>query len=219
VVFIPNCHKANYVYSALILFGKGNDPNCILTTAPNEYTKVWNLKDGSFIRNIGTLTDYTYYINSWYDPVNKETYIINANAQDIKLYNYKTGNLYKAYKAQIQTWHMSAFIHTVNEVPYIFETDGNGYIRLWDVHAGTIYKSMHIKGCSFRGMSLWNDKYLIVASSDKSFKIFDFLNAELKDSIACHDNVLCTVEKLLDPIYGETLLTTSIDGKLKLWTK
>jgi WD40 repeat protein len=65
---------------------------------------------------------------------------------------------------------------------------------------------------------MWNDKYVIAASSDKSFKVFD-LNTNTFTTISGHDNVICSVEKIELNGLGECLLTSAIDGKIKIWKK
>jgi WD40 repeat protein len=221
VMTVSNCHTGCYLYSAMILIDdftiEGISKAYAVSTAPNEYTKVWDIPTGNFIKNIGTTTDYTYFISTWYDHKNKEVYIINANSVDVKLYEYKTGNVYKTFKSESSTWHMSAMVHEVNTVPHLFETDGNGYLRVWNIQTGTIFKTIHAPSVNLRGICLWNDQYVISASSDKSFKVFDINTWELSVSVPGHENVLCTVEKIVHPNFGECLVTSAIDGKIKLW--
>jgi WD40 repeat protein len=214
---VSSCHSGYYLYSALIIFDdlKESTPY-IVTTAPNEYTKVWDFK-GNHVKDIAAVSDYTYYINTWYDNKNSKIYIVNANSTDIKIYDFRTGSLFRAFKAESVTWHMSAFVHDISEVPHLFETDGNGHMRIWNVNTGAIFKDIHVSGCNLRGLCLWNDQYVMAASSDKSFKIFD-IQSGAYTSISGHDNVLCTIEKIEHPNLGECLLTSAIDGKIKLWT-
>jgi hypothetical protein len=71
--------------------------------------KVWDFK-GSLIRDIESCTsDYSYFINVWYD--NEKIYIINANSWCINLYEYHTGELVKSFDEESETSHMSASVH------------------------------------------------------------------------------------------------------------
>jgi WD40 repeat protein len=218
VATVSSCHAGYYLYSALIIFDNLKDSTpYIVTTAPNEFTKVWDFK-GNHVKDIAAVSDYTYFINTWYDNKNNKIYIVNANSSDIKIYDFRSGDLFKTFKSESVTWHMSALVHELNEVPHLFETDGNGHLRIWNVNTGAILKDVHVTGCNLRGLCLWNDKYVIAASSDKSFKIFD-IETGTYTTITGHDNVLCTIEKIEHPNLGECLLTSAIDGKIKLWTK
>ena len=82
----------------------------------------------------------------------------------------------------------------------------------------SLFKKIKVTGCNLRGIILWNNTYVIAASSDKSFKVIDLNEEKAIHSKQAHDNVLCTVNKLDHPTYGEALFTCSIDGKLKMWT-
>ena len=65
---------------------------------------------------------------------------------------------------------------------------------------------------------MWNQKYIIAAASDKSFKILEIDKEELVSSVSGqHYNSLCSIKKIIHPLYGEGLLTGSIDGTIKLW--
>ena len=72
---------------------------------------------------------------------------------------------------------MSALVHDLKNVPHLFETDGNGYLRIWNISTGLLFKSIHVRDTCLRGLCLWNDQYIISASSDKSFKIFVLVNS------------------------------------------
>ena len=214
---INNCHFGSYMYSALLLFDDQNKKNYVVTSSPNDYMKLWNFEKGTFIDDIGTKNDYTYFINSWNHD--KKNYIINANADSVKIYGItKKNELFGEYSGTQRTWHMSAFVEKLNDIETLFESDGNGYIRLWNLENNTCIKNIHCPSSSLRGICLWNDQYIIAASSDKSFKVVDFNKESCVASISGqHFNSLCTIRKIKHPKYGESLLTGSIDGNIKLW--
>jgi WD40 repeat protein len=108
----------------------------IMTSAPQEPMKVWDFK-GSHIRDIGG-SDYTYYIDVWYDK--DKVYIINANLECIKLFDYYTGEVVKSFNGAIQTWHKSASVHYISNKPYLFGTNGDGQLRIWDLASGKLFK-------------------------------------------------------------------------------
>ena len=215
---ISNCYSGSYMYSALLLFDDINNENYVVTSSPNDYIKLWDFKTGKFVKNVGTKKDYTYFLNYWKN--NNKYYIINANADNIKIYGIeKEDQLYGEYSGPERTWHMSAFVQKINDVNILFESDGKGYVRMWDLRNNKIIKSIRCPSVSLRGLCLWNKKYLIAASSDKSFKVFDLEKEQMACSISGqHFNSLCTVKKILHPKYGEALLTGGVDGKIKLWT-
>lgn len=221
ILTLSNCHNGSYLYSGLIIFDPLNTESpLVLTVAPNENIKVWNFKK-SLVSSINASTDYTYYLNVWYDDrFNKnDIYIINANSKDVKIYDYRTGKVSKTfYKSDSSlAWHMSAFVEYIDNKPYLFESDGNGNLKVWDVDTQAIFKKITISGCNLRGICLWNDIYVLAAGTDKSVKIINYMTEQLEGTLEAHNNILCTIEKINHPIYGETILTGAIDGKMKLF--
>ena len=213
---INNCHTGSYLYSALLLFDEAKQQNYVVTSCPNEYMKVWNFDNGNYIKDIGGTSDYTYYINSWYH--NDNYYIINANSDNVKIYGMEnTKQLFGEYAGAQRTWHMSAFVEKINGVEYLFESDGNGYIRMWNVETTKLYKSINCPGCNLRGLCLWNHNFIIGASSDKSFKIVKIDEERVITMAGQHNNSVCSVMKIKHPNYGECLLSGSVDGCIKLW--
>ena len=214
---IKNCHVGSYMYSALLLFDEINNKNYVVTSCPNDYMKLWNFENGHFISDVGTKNDYTYFINYW--KHDSKNYLINANADSVKIYGIeKTNDLFGEYSGKQRTWHMSAFVEKINNIDTLFESDGNGYVRLWNLDNNSLIKNIQCPSCSLRGLCLWNEKYVIAASSDKSYKVIDFTKEKCTSSVGGqHINSLCTIKKIKHPKYGESLLTGSIDGSIKLW--
>ena len=216
LITLNKCHTGTYLYSALLLFDNINNLNYIVTSCPNEYMKLWDFDSGKFIREIGSTSDYTYFINYWNN--NNINYIINANSSNVKIYGInKSKEIYREFLAPQSTWHMSAFVERMNDINYLFESDGNGYLRIWNIEKKEIYKSIQASGCNLRGICFWNDRFIIAASSDKGFKIFDLENNKNIITIHGHESVLCTVQKIMHPLYGESLISSGIDGNIKLW--
>ena len=216
-IHLEKCHQGSYLYSALLLFDDFGEDNYIVTSCPNEFMKMFSFETGKFVRDIGSPSDYTYFINSWY--FKREFFIINANSSNVKIYNTKEPKgLYKEFKTNLSTWHMSAFVENIQGVNYLFESDGSGNVRMWNIETKTIYKSVQIKNCNIRGMCFWNNQYILAASNDKTFKIINIEKEVVVSSQINHTNVVRSLQKLMHPIYGESLVTSGMDGKIILWT-
>ena len=222
ILTIQNCHTGSYLYSGLIVFDSlFTESPLVVTVAPNENIKIWDFK-GALVNSINAISDYTYFLNIWYDNRNNKNdiYIINANSKDVKIYNYRTGEVYRNFhgKDQSYAWHMSAFVSSIDKVPYLFESDGNGNLRVWNIDSQVLYKKILITGCNLRGICLWNETYVLAAGTDKTVKIINFMKEELEGTIEGHNNILCTIEKIIHPLYGESIITGAIDGKIKLYS-
>ena len=68
-------------------------------------------------------------------------------------------------------------------------------------------------------MIQWNSKYFIVAAREnKIIKLIDIEKKVISEIKSGHTEELISIKKILHPIFGESLLTSSRDKKIKLWT-
>jgi len=214
---ITNAHSGYYIYSVSILCDEKEDANYIITSAPNEYMKVWDFK-GKFVRNFGQNDESTYFIDVYYDTKEKNSYILNANSTDVKSYSFKNWQLYHKYKGTPQTWHMSAVVNETKDQNILIESDGNGYIRMWEFHSENLIKTIPSSPTlNLRGICLWNDDYLFAAGNDYQVKLFDLTAGKFIKSFKGHTSTVCSLEKIAHPKYGECLVSQGLDGKLKVW--
>jgi WD40 repeat protein len=216
ILTIPSAHSGYYIYSVCVLSDEYENKNFIISAAPNEFTKVWDF-NGKFLRDFGVNSESTYFINCWLDQKTKKYYILNANSHDVKVYDFKTGLLFKSYKGTPQTWHMSAMVNEINNNYQLIESDGNGNIRIWDFYQGTLLKTISSSGINLRGISLWNDQYIFSAGSDYMVKLYDLKSGTFIKSLSGHTSTVCALDKIVHPKYGECLISHGLDGKLKLW--
>ncbi len=171
---------------------------------------------GSFVRDIGSREDYTYYINKWFHE--DKFYIINANSNNVRIYNMdKPDSLYKTFHEGKATWHMSAFVEKINGCEMLVETDGSGHIRVWDIEQGKLTNDIVCSPSNLRGICMWNEQFLIACSSDKTIKVVDIKKNMVINSMNAHTNSVCSAIKVKHPKYGECLITGSIDGSVKLF--
>ena len=217
ILRIPNVHNNYYIYSVSLLIHNQEHQNYIITSATNEKMKIWDF-NGVFLRNFGIDTESTYFIDVYYKKSTKEYFIINANNIDVKSYEFSTGNLYHRYKTTPSTWHMSAIVNDVKDKQILIESDGNGYIRLWDFNTAELLKAVYSKvSLNLRGICLWNDRYLFASGNDNQVKLFDLEEGLLIQSFKGHTSTVCTIEKINHPLYGECMLSQALEGKIKLW--
>ena len=179
--------------------------------------KIWDFS-GKYIRNLGQNDESTYFIDIYFDNKDKKNYILNANSVDVKSYTFKNGELYHKYKGTPQTWHMSAVVNETKNRQILIESDGNGYIRMWDFHTAILIKSITSSPTlNLRGICLWNDDYLFAAGNDYQVKLYDLTQGKFVKSFKGHTSTVCSIEKVVHPKYGECLISQGLDGKLKMW--
>lgn len=217
IVNIPNSHLGYNIYSACILCDEKESKNFIISSAPSEYTKIWDF-NGKHVKDFGVSNESTYFINSYYEHKQNKHYILNANSSDVKSYDFKTGQLYHSYHGTPQTWHMSALVVEVNAIMQLIESDGNGNIRIWNFHTAVNLKVISSSGViNLRGVCLWNENYLFSSGSDYQVKLYNLKDETFVKGFPGHTSTVCSVDKIVHPKYGECLISHGLDGKLKLW--
>ena len=216
-LYISNVHNGYYIYSVSLLCHIHKETNYIITSCPNEKMKVWDFS-GAYLRNFGQSNESTYFIDIFYNKIQKKYFVINANSNDVKSYHFETGDLYQKYKGTPQTWHMSAVVNDVNDIFVLIESDGNGTIRIWNFDTAELLKSINsINSINLRGICLWNDRYLFAAGNDSQVKLFDLEEGKFVKTFTGHTSTVCTLEKIMHPKYGGCLISHALDGKLKIW--
>ena len=216
-LYISNVHNGYYIYSVSLLCHIHKETNYIITSCPNEKMKVWDFS-GAYLRNFGQSNESTYFIDIFYNKIQKKYFVINANSNDVKSYHFETGDLYQKYKGTPQTWHMSAVVNDVNDIFVLIESDGNGTIRIWNFDTAELLKSINsTNSINLRGICLWNDRYLFAAGNDSQVKLFDLEEGKFVKTFTGHTSTVCTLEKIMQPKYGGCLISHALDGKLKIW--
>ena len=216
ISIINSLSTDNYIYSVQILCDQKEGGNYVITSGQNDSIRLFDFK-GSFLGNF-CVNENIYFIDTYYDSKEEIYYIISANSSDVRSYVFKTKDLYKKYEGSPKTWHMSAIVNEVKDKQILIESDGNGYIRMWDFHNGNIIKKISSNvPLSLRGICLWNDNYLLAAGSDYQVKLIDLDQGKFIKSFEGHTNTVCSIEKIIHPKYGECLISQGLDGKLKLW--
>ena len=217
ILNISNTHQGSYIYSVSLLCHIQKESNYIITSCPNEKMRIYDF-NGSFLRDCGQDNESTYFIDVFYNKIKKKYYILNANSSDVKSYDFDTGNLFQRYKGRPQTWHMSVVINYIEENVVLIESDGNGYIRIWNFNTAELLKTIAShSSVNLRGICQWNDRYLFGAGNDNQVKLFDLEEGKFVTSFKSHTSTVCTIEKIMHPKYGGCLVTQALDGKLKLW--
>ena len=214
---IVNTHNNNYIYSVCLLFEENENKSYVITSSPNDFMKVWDFT-GKLLDTFGLSDEGTYFIDTYHDTKNNKYYILNGNVNDVKSYSFSDRKQYKKYLGKPQSWHMSALVYQYNEQEILIESDGSGYIRLWEFHTSNLIKSIFTYSfILLRGICLWNEQYLFAGANDHQIKLYDLINGKFVKLYKEHTSAVCTLEKIVHNKYGECLLSQGLDGKIKIW--
>ena len=188
-----------------------------------SYTKMYSLKDGKFIKNLmDSNENNTYYLLIWHNELDKINYLIELCERYIVITNFTNNVLYaKLYQSDIKVLkYYSGFIFSIeNKNNYLCCSTSNGCIVTWDLISKNLINYIQISKVELYNIIQWNQKYAIVSGgSTKLIKIFnlELFKEEYNINTNHHSNVNC-VKKVKHPIFGEALLSSGNDHKIKLY--
>jgi len=225
--------ETNYehnIYSCLLVFPHSyNNNNYFITSTYNQSndndkaaTKIYSLENGKFIRYIkNTNNNIIYYLLSWHNKKNNKYYIIQFSYCKILINSLlEEKEFYSELVQQPEESHFSGFIFTRKNNDYLCSSSKNGYINIWDLYSQKIFKIININKSKLSHIIEWNNKYIIVANyENKSFKIIDLDKSKnISEIQGLHLKDLYSIKKIYHPIYGESLLSSSGDKCIKLWS-
>ena len=217
-----------YIYSCLLIFPDNIDDIYIITSSYNESenledsaTKVYSLNNNnSLIKYINKTNNIpVYYLLPWNNKNDNKLYIIQFSYEKIVINNLLEDELYSELTYEPETDHFSGFIFSKDNKDYLCSSSSNGFINVWDLYVKKVSNTFNIYGCKLAHIIQWNAKYFIIAEREnKMIKIIDTEKNVISEIKSEHKSELISVKKILHPIYGESLLTSSRDKKIKLWT-
>ena len=225
---ISNFWNLHYeMWSLLLVFPHNNNNNYIITSSPfgnspsHSNTQIYSLNDGQFIKYIKADCS-VWYLLSWYNKKNDKYYVIQFGSNKILINNLLEDELYFEFRNELEDKKFSGFIYSKDNNDYLCSSSSKGFIHIWDLYNKNILKTINTnmsnQNCGLYHIIQWNSKYVIVGTQNKSFKIVDIENEKAISEIEAHtDEVIC-IKKIYHPSFGESLITTSRDSTIKLWT-
>ena len=215
--------KLNYdsfSYSNLLLFNI-NDSDYIITSC-NQVgcIRVYSFYDTKNYNELKkTENNFTFYLLSWnYD---NKYYIIECCQNKIALNNLLDDKeeeiILNSHDTNI-SFYFNGFIYKQN---YLCTCSDNGFIIIWDLVKKNIFKSICLNECKLFNIMLWDEKYCIVAVSNKNcFKIVDIDDGKECGEIGEKNSLSVNCAKKISvKKYGEVLITSGLDKNVKLWKK
>ena len=221
--------KYNYkISSCLIIFPYYTSDNFIVTSTEKESnfiyksaSKIYSLNSGNYIRYISNTDNVPiYHLLSWYNKKSNKYYIIQFSIEKIIINNLLEDELYSELKTFPKIKYFHGFIYNENSNDYLCTSTSVEFILIWDLFNKKIFKIINTNKCIINHIIQWNDKYIIVVDLfSQLIKIIDLgINNIISSLGKNHERLVLSVKKIYHPIYGESLLSSSLDRTIKLWT-
>ena len=214
---ITNIEQFNYVitscYNTSSYYSEKNDKK--------DLTKMYSLMNKDFIKNIyNTEINNTKFMLSWYNESDENIYIIELCDYLINInYLLKSKN-YCTLKSDIdKEEYLTGFLYKYNNSNYLITGSWNGYVRIWDLDEKEQINYLDTNNCELYNMIFWSDRYAIISYKfGNKNKIMDIKNFEIISIFESeHFNEIKCIKKIIHPLIGESLITCSENGDIKLF--
>ena len=120
------------LYEKRILIVTGNNYWC----SPNPI-KIINIQ-GKVIKTMKNSCENSYYIDSYFDKLNFNLYIISCSFDYIISYDYIKNEKYHKYFDCNSKYHCSYKMMEKEGITKLIESAADGYIRIWNFHSGLL---------------------------------------------------------------------------------
>ena len=210
------------IYSCLLYFPDKNT-NYFITSSneseENDYTKIYDLEQGTLISNLEKTNRIdVFYLLLWEN--NNIDYLIQCCIYIVLIFNLQTKKLINVLKKDNTTIHNGACIIKQNGISYLYVSNINGIIDIWNLNNLQLKGIVQYKKSYFYHLLSWSNRYILVANkSDECIIIIDTMTNKVISVIKnLNDNIIISLKKIKHPLYGESLLSFDFSNNILLWT-
>ena len=215
------------IYSALMIFDSLND--YIITSTFNnqnlaeDFTKIFNLEDGKFLRNIGSkLPSKSHYLLSWKNPEDNLWYVIDFCVGEILIYPINGEDKLIILKSKVNfetglTYYYGCIMG--KDFTNLCAISEGGYIHIWNLLDKNLIYTKRINNSDLNSLLKWSDRYIIVSDKKNcAFYIIDIIQNRILTKITkdVKDFIKC-FKKVKHPSLGECLITCNHAHLIQLW--
>ena len=215
---LKNINETGKLYSSCFL--NNNNHYYIITSQYRKYLgniseliKVFDLK-GNKIKEIPNSNDRTCFIDTYND------YIITANYNYVKSYEFNKNIIYKIYSENDNQNHYSAIINHKKDSTTVelIEISEDGNVRIWDFHMGILLRKIKVGNDFLCGICFLNNNMIFVGCEDKTIELIDLNKGNIIKNLIGHRNNVITVKKIIHPLHGICLISKGYaNDKMKMW--
>ena len=174
--------------------------------------------NGKKIKEINDSKEASLYIDSYYDNISFNNYIMSYNLNHIKSYNFNKNELYHEYSdTNNKEFYCYTMICSINNEIKLFSSCYDGTIRIFNFHSSILLKKIKINQILFRFL-LRNKDYLFVGCGDNKIRIINLKDELIISELSGHNNSVVDIKKIILPFYGECILSQGKNyDKIILW--
>ena len=195
------------IYNCLIYFTE-NRSYIITTTVTNNYSRLYDLENGSLIKDISlTYYNYTFYL------IRYKEYIIDCCKNFVMIYNPINEEVYSKIENSYTKGdnRSCCIIYNKNDNDYLYISNSNGYVIEYCLNTKVVMYNFDINKDLYH-IIFWDLNNLIIAQYNSEYLgLVDIKNKNIKNLIKCRKTLMC-VKKILLNKNNEILLASGEDS-------
>ena len=195
------------IYNCLIYFTE-NRSYIITTTVTNNYSRLYDLENGSLIKDISlTYYNYTFYL------IRYKEYIIDCCKNFVMIYNPINEQVYSKIENSYTKGdnRSCCIIYNKNDNDYLYISNSNGYVIEYCLNTKVVMYNFDINKDLYH-IIFWDLNNLIIAQYNSEYLgLVDIKNKNIKNLIKCRKTFMC-VKKILLNKNNEILLASGEDS-------
>ena len=195
------------IYNCLIYFTE-NRSYIITTTVTNNYSRLYDLENGSLIKDISlTYYNYTFYL------IRYKEYIIDCCKNFVMIYNPINEEVYSKIENSYTKGdnRSCCIIYNKNDNDYLYISNSNGYVIEYCLNTKVVMYNFDINKDLYH-IIFWDLNNLIIAQYNSEYLgLVDIKNKNIKNLIKCRKTFMC-VKKILLNKNNEILLASGEDS-------
>ena len=195
------------IYNCLIYFTE-NRSYIITTTVTNNYSRLYDLENGSLIKDISlTYYNYTFYL------IRYKEYIIDCCKNFVMIYNPINEEVYSKIENSYTKGdnRSCCIIYNKNDNDYLYISNSNGYVIEYCLNTKVVMYNFDINKDLYH-IIFWDLNNLIISQYNSEYLgLVDIKNKNIKNLIKCRKTFMC-VKKILLNKNNEILLASGEDS-------
>jgi len=186
-----------------------NNGKFVVTASGDNSAKVWNVKTGQMVLNLGN--HYSHVFCASFSPDSR--FLVTVDGDVAKVWNIPSGRLYKTLRGHTKRVHSARFNSSGTR---IVTTSEDGSIKMWDIASARVFREIQITDKGWTYSAVFNPRggSIAVGAQEGLLEVWDVNNGKRIMRLRGHSRAINTVRFDKN---GSRLLSASVDNSVKLW--